>query len=260
MGMSGQLAGSDLLKDTLLSIQKMASTVAIVLINAIIQRLDLLPHMVPHRATLNSILARLPKAGTSVLRSGYDVQNHNLRTTIVAQRVELSQKAAALTKEEAQYTKNLEELHVLLKAHFEDNLVDPRMMFPIEVLVYDLASPYRDVFTPRPRFAMERALIRPHDYLGHECCEDRDDVSSLRQPAIALLYGLYLECGSQINAADLWSAFWTVANPYGDDEEADKQEALSVFERALAELKYMGMVKHSRKKADHLAKLSWEGL
>lgn len=34
----------------------------------------------------------------------------------------------------------------------------------------------------------------------------------------------------------------------------------AVFSRALAELKYMGMVKSSRKKADHLAKVLWNGL
>ena len=38
------------------------------------------------------------------------------------------------------------------------------------------------------------------------------------------------------------------------------KEARALFSRALAELKYMGMVKNSRKKADHLAKLSWKGL
>lgn len=34
----------------------------------------------------------------------------------------------------------------------------------------------------------------------------------------------------------------------------------ALFSRALAELKYLGMIKHSRKKADHLAKLLWNGL
>lgn len=37
-------------------------------------------------------------------------------------------------------------------------------------------------------------------------------------------------------------------------------DARALFSRALAELKYMGMVKNSRKKVDHLAKLSWKGL
>lgn len=34
----------------------------------------------------------------------------------------------------------------------------------------------------------------------------------------------------------------------------------ALFSRALAELKYLGMIKSSRKKADHVAKLLWKGL
>ena len=34
----------------------------------------------------------------------------------------------------------------------------------------------------------------------------------------------------------------------------------ALFSQALSELKYMGMIKNSRKKADHLVKLSWKGL
>lgn len=34
----------------------------------------------------------------------------------------------------------------------------------------------------------------------------------------------------------------------------------ALFSQALAELKYLGMIKSSRKKADHLVKLAWKGL
>lgn len=34
----------------------------------------------------------------------------------------------------------------------------------------------------------------------------------------------------------------------------------ALFSRGLAELKYMGMIKNNRKKADHLNKLLWKGL
>ena len=47
--------------------------------------------------------------------------------------------------------------------------------------------------------------------------------------------------------------------PWCSSQRANKN-ARALFSRALAELKYMGMVKSSRKKADHLAKLSWKGL
>jgi len=71
-----------------------------------------------------------------------------------------------------------------------------------------------------------------------------------------VLYQLYLESGTLINAFDLWSAFQAVIG----DQYEDEQMTMALFFRSLAELKYMGMIKQSRKKTDHLAKLAWKGL
>ena len=43
----------------------------------------------------------------------------------------------------------------------------------------------------------------------------------------------------------------------GFEADADSR---ALFSQALAELKYLGMIKSSRKKADHLVKLAWKGL
>lgn len=34
----------------------------------------------------------------------------------------------------------------------------------------------------------------------------------------------------------------------------------ALFQRALAELRFLGLVKPSRKKTDHIAKMAWKGL
>jgi origin recognition complex subunit 3 len=34
----------------------------------------------------------------------------------------------------------------------------------------------------------------------------------------------------------------------------------ALFQRALAELRYLGLVKPSRKKTDHVSKIMWKGL
>ncbi|KAK5005709.1 Origin recognition complex subunit 3, partial [Cryomyces antarcticus] len=68
---------------------------------------------------------------------------------------------------------------------------------------------------------------------------------------------LYLESGSLINVSDLWSAFNAILNDDGDGDEA---QMMALFQRSLAELKYMGFIKSSRKKADHVAKVTWKGL
>ena len=129
--------------------------------------------------------------------------------------------------------------------------------------LYDSRSPLKDVFTPRPRPVMERALSRPHDYLGCNCCQTSEDSIKPTFPPTAILYQLYLETGSLINVADLWTAFYaTLGGEEGEggDGATDERTALVLFYRALAELRSMGFVKPTRKKADHIAKLAWKGL
>jgi origin recognition complex subunit 3 len=82
---------------------------------------------------------------------------------------------------------------------------------------------------------------------------------SSTHPATAILYQSYLEAGSLINMADLWTTFYEITSG-GEGDERDEREALMQFYRALADLKLLGMVKQSKKKADHLAKVAWKGL
>lgn len=88
-------------------------------------------------------------------------------------------------------------------------------------------------------------------------------------PATSILYHLYLEAGSLINVADLWSAFYALVSGHKEEEEEseendeqqekqlDERKALVMFYRGLAELRAMGFVKSSKKKTDHIAKVRW---
>ncbi|KAI0594462.1 origin recognition complex subunit 3 N-terminus-domain-containing protein [Biscogniauxia sp. FL1348] len=192
-----------------------------------------------------------------VLRSKYSGQNKILRATVVAQKVQLSHDAATLTDEDKSYTaltdRLMEHLQSLLRIKGAGDMPYN------EIWLYDAKTPYRDVFVPRPRTVVERALSRPHDYLGCSCCKSRGEQIMPTLPATAILYQLYLETGSLINSADLWSAYFATVGE--DNEEGlDERTALVLFYRALAEMRAAGFVKQSRKKADHIAKLAWKGL
>lgn len=65
-------------------------------------------------------------------------------------------------------------------------------------------------------------------------------------------------CFSFIRSSRWWGSFYFVEYPSKADFGGLIFRAL--FSRGLAELKYLGMVKGSRKKADHVAKLLWKGL
>ncbi|KAL9128251.1 MAG: hypothetical protein Q9217_003041 [Psora testacea] len=261
LAMSNRLADSDLLNSSLSSLKKVQSYKMLEILDVLVEDRTLPPEIKSCHESLSQLTEETAPARPSGLRSGYDIQHANLRTTVVAQRVELSKHATTVTLQEVMYTKIVDRLDQALQSYFQGSLINPKDLFLHEIFVYDLPSPHRDVFNPRTRFAIERALSSPHDYLGNECCDDTSEGLSASQPATAILYQLYLESGSLINTADLWSAFWIiVGNEDAEDEEQEHQRALALFSRALAELKYLGMVKHSRKKADHLTKLSWKGL
>lgn len=205
------------------------------------------------RDEVEGLVERSKRNGTS-LKSKYSAQSRVLRTTVVAQKVQLSRDTATLTEEDRAFTKAVDTLAALLSQTLRCAPVDN--LFLHEAWVYDSKAPYRDVFVPRPGATFARALSRPHDYLACACCAKADGGLAPTLPTTAVLYHLYLEAGALINVADLWSAYYALV---GDESDVglDERSALVRFYRGLAELRMMGFVKPSRKKADHIAKLKW---
>lgn len=206
--------------------------------------------------TIKALQADAERQGNS-LRSKYSGQTKVLRTTVIAQKVQLSQDTATLTREDTLYTELIDDVVQHLKETIHCD--GAKSLCMNEVWLFDSKTPYKDVFIPRPRGVVERALSRPHDYLNCSCCETKEDQVVPSLPSVAILYQLYLETGSLINVADLWSAYYAIVGE--ENEEAlEEQAALVLFYRGLAEMRAMGFVKQSRKKADHVAKLAWRGL
>ena len=262
LAMSNRLNGSSIARSLLLAIRKAPSNHAAEFMKAVLTLG--LPEDIEERCiSLKDGLVEMIKDQAEPdqpLRSEDDVKNSTLRTTVVAQKVELSKQKSSVSKQDAAYTTTLRKFTDLIEEFFNDKFIDPKGLLFHEIFLYDLKSPNREVFTPRPRHAIERALVAPHDYLDCDCCapgkDDGDEATlSASQPATAVLYQLYLESGSLINASDLWQAFQAVAG----DERTDGQN-LALFQRALAELQYMGLVKSTRKRVDHVAKVAWRGL
>ncbi|EGY22751.1 origin recognition complex subunit [Verticillium dahliae VdLs.17] len=213
----------------------------------------------------------------NTLRSSYSGSSRILRTTVVAQKVQLSRDSAALSDADKAFTKVVDSVASLLQgaAHCEPATDG----FLHEAWLYESKMPYRDVFVPRPRVVFERSLMRPHDYLACDCCRGHGDGISTTLPVTSLLYHLYLEGGSLINVADLWAAFFAMIGDEADEGETvegpgpaaaaedaagaraggghSERVALVLFYQGLAELKALGFVKASRKKVDHIAKLKW---
>ncbi|KAI7082771.1 hypothetical protein KC356_g8097 [Hortaea werneckii] len=264
--MTGKLPGSTMLRSLMLTVRKVPSDTAIKILKAVLS-LDVEGHGLAECADIATDLDELlrEQAGKGKpLRSEEDVRNSTLRTTVHAQKVELSVHKTSLSQQDKDFTSLLRRFTDTLQDFFTRTLINPKELPFNEIFVYDLRSPHREVFTPRPRHAVERALASPHDYLDCDCCapekesrqEGQEEATlAATQPATAVLYQLYLESGNLINASDLWQAFQAVI---GDD--TDEQQSMALFQRALAELRALGMVKSTRKRVDHIAKVAWRGL
>lgn len=232
----------------------------------------------PFVHTLSDMLERLASLQSQSqltgkpLRSKYSTQTKLLRTTVVAQKVQLSRDVTSLSWEDKAFTELVDDLVRSLTA--ETSCQPAKAILFHELWMYESISPHKDVFIPRPGAVFERALSKPHDYLACACCSTADGNASTL-PATSILYHLYGEAGALVNVADLWSAFYGLVGR-GDDEDEDpkskpktkstksrgedgfdERTALVLFYQGLAELKAMGFVKPTKKRADHIARLKW---
>lgn len=157
--------------------------------------------------------------------------------------------------------------------------------------------PLRQSIESRSRTVLERALLRPGDYLGCECCtgggvhsqagqeENQLHTGAGVMPPACILFGLLQEAPTIINVRDLFDAFRSrhdnIENGHimladNNDDDEDSKASMTQFYRTLAELKMIGLVKAStgtqiKKRAskisrsatqevDFVAKTSWAGL
>lgn len=177
--LSGKLYSSTIVREILLFIKKAPSNVIIRILPLVSDHLMGMP---PTTEAISpddfrdlqeqlQVLIEESSATDGILRSEHDIKHETLRTTIVAQRVELSSKKSKLSEDDSEYSKIVVAFHDLLENYFQFAATPVHDLFLHEVFVYDLKSTHREAFDPRPRFAIERALSSPHDYLGCRCCQ-----------------------------------------------------------------------------------------
>ncbi|XP_045765033.1 origin recognition complex subunit 3 isoform X2 [Maniola jurtina] len=110
-----------------------------------------------------------------------------------------------------------------------------------------------------PRGALHLALNDPVQYLQCSCCHLPSPESlSERLPDVSIAYKLHRECGKHINLYDWLQAFAAILCPADQDDDRDQDATIQVrFTRAVAELQFLGFIKSSRRKTDHVLRLTW---
>uniref|UniRef100_A0A8C9TTL2 Origin recognition complex subunit 3 n=1 Tax=Scleropages formosus TaxID=113540 RepID=A0A8C9TTL2_SCLFO len=146
-----------------------------------------------------------------------------------------------------------------------DNLVKTHLYPPesqplYEVWYYSSSGTVRRHLNATPRTSIQTALSHPYCYLQND-----SGIISSAAPDICIIYKLHLECGRLINLYDWLEAYATVATAAeGKDPsaiEGGKVDELkhARFIRAVSELEFLGFVKSTKQKTDHVARLTWGG-
>ncbi|XP_072912497.1 origin recognition complex subunit 3 isoform X2 [Hemitrygon akajei] len=153
---------------------------------------------------------------------------------------------------------------------FMDKLVRQYLLLPEtqvlhEVVYFKAASMLRRHLNAAPRAALQIALSNPYCYLKNEALKSDGGTITNVAPDICIIYKLHLECGRLINLYDWLQAFATVvcAAEGKDPDKINNGQVDDIlharFIRAVSELEFLGFIKPTKQKTDHVARLTWGG-
>ncbi|KAJ2594662.1 Origin recognition complex subunit 3 [Coemansia sp. RSA 1721] len=144
-----------------------------------------------------------------------------------------------------------------------------------EIFYYRHSLLLDTTFSPQPRAAVQAALGKTQYYIDCDCCkstfqnpdglggdeqdsgEDHRIMPSMSDTSIA--YRLHQECGRMINLYDWFSAFSSVVEQEDSfaQEGTSQSEIQARFLRAVEEMRFLGFIKSTQRKTDHVVRLTW---
>uniref|UniRef100_A0A8C7NT98 Origin recognition complex subunit 3 n=1 Tax=Oncorhynchus mykiss TaxID=8022 RepID=A0A8C7NT98_ONCMY len=187
------------------------------------------------------------------------VKTKKMRATL------LEMKTSRRTKKMSQFEilrdQALEFIDSLVRSH----LAPPESQPLYEVCYYSSSAVLRRHLNATPRTSIQTALSNPYHYLKNEDLRAEDGTVSNAAPDICIVYKLHLECGRLINLYDWLEAYATVVSAAEgkDPDSADfgKVDELkhARFIQAVSELEFLGFIKSTKQKTDHVSRLTWGG-
>uniref|UniRef100_A0A673IEP8 Origin recognition complex subunit 3 n=1 Tax=Sinocyclocheilus rhinocerous TaxID=307959 RepID=A0A673IEP8_9TELE len=159
------------------------------------------------------------------------------------QRTDLFQLQKTLLEKESRRTKRMNSFEVLRSQviDFIDSLVreylTPAEFQPLnEVCYYSSSGVLRQRLNVTPRTSIQAALSHPFYYLKNASLKTDAGTISSAAPDLCIVYKLHLECGlSFSNTVD------------------------GTCHCAVSEMEFLGFVKSTKQKTDHVARLTWGG-
>ncbi|XP_016890719.1 origin recognition complex subunit 3 isoform X2 [Cynoglossus semilaevis] len=172
-----------------------------------------------------------------------------------------SRRSKRLSPFEVLRNEALEFIEGLVKNH----LFPPESQTLYEVCYYSSSATVRRHLNATPRTSVQAALSSPYYYIQNDKLKAEDGSVSNAAPDICIAYKLHLECGRLINLYDWLEAYSTVVSA-AEGKDPDSEDFGKVdevkharFIRAVSELEFLGFIKSTKQKTDHVARLTWGG-
>ncbi|KAL4706515.1 hypothetical protein ACJJTC_015713 [Scirpophaga incertulas] len=189
-----------------------------------------------------------------------NVQVEEKFQSIASNRYKLKEKLLKATKME-----KVKSEFEIVRAQFVNYLIDlftiglqpPHTQILHELFFFADVPKVKKQILGAPRGAIHSALSNPGHYLECTCCHVKEEGGiNGQQLDVCVAYQLYCEYGRLINLYDWLQAFAVVLRP--DNEDAHHDADLQArFTRAVAELQFLGFIKSSKRKTDHVVRLTW---
>ncbi|CAH8632570.1 unnamed protein product [Schistosoma rodhaini] len=121
-----------------------------------------------------------------------------------------------------------------------------------------LALSIRRRLNPPFQRCLHQALVNPGVYLQIADLKLSNSSSiSSKLFDLCILYKLLIETNKMVNLYDWLMAFASILGEAVDSENPPSQETQCRFLQGLAELQYLGCIKSTRRKVDHVIRLTW---
>uniref|UniRef100_A0A8C5FX32 Origin recognition complex subunit 3 n=1 Tax=Gadus morhua TaxID=8049 RepID=A0A8C5FX32_GADMO len=161
-----------------------------------------------------------------------------------------------LEMKETRRTKKLSGFEILrnealdfIDALVRSHLVPPETQPLHEVCYYSSSALLRRHLNATPRTSIQTALSSPYHYLQNDALLTEDGGVSNAAPDLCIVHKLHLECGRLINLYD-----WLEVSRGGNHGDIYAR-----FIQAVSELQFLGFIKSTKQKTDHVARLTWGG-
>ncbi|KAL1928438.1 hypothetical protein VTP01DRAFT_2794 [Rhizomucor pusillus] len=188
-----------------------------------------------------------------------DMEKRSLRQTRTAQKVQMSS-VDHLRTVGSERTKIPVEISDWILKILNETLRSYTTNFMYELVYYTSSRLHEKSFAAQPRAAVQTALSQSHHYLNCDCCagENKDQILPSEHDT-CILYKLYLECGRMINMYDWFVAFGCILER-DKSRKLKEKEVQARFVRSVAELQYLGFIKPTQRKTDHVIRLTWSNV